>query len=808
MKAFQVVLRWFDSLGWTPQPFQEKTWKAYLQGKSGIVNAPTGSGKTYSVLLPAIVEAYRKNPSGKGLQILWITPIRALAKEIKMSADRALQALDIPWECGIRTGDTSVTERTRQKNQSPQLLITTPESLHLLLATKGYPDFFRNLQVVVADEWHELVGTKRGVQVELALSRLKKLQVTLQTWGISATIGNLGEAMEVLLGDLYLQGVLIRSETKKNIEVITLLPDEIETFPWGGHLGIHLLPKVLPVIERSKSCLVFTNTRSQAEIWYQRILEAAPHLAGDIAMHHGSLSLEVRHWVEEQLYTGKLKAVVCTSSLDLGVDFRPVETIIQIGGPKGVSRFLQRAGRSGHAPGETSRIWFVPTHSLEIIEGAALRQSIRENQLESRVPYIRSFDVLVQYLVTLAVSEGFRPAEIREEIRSTFCYRSISDAEFDWALNFIVTGGNSLAGYDEYHKVVVTNGLFKVESRSIAMRHKLSIGTIVSDVMIQVKFISGKHLGSIEEWFISRLRPGDVFFFGGRTLEFIRIREMTAYVKKSSAKTGQVPSWQGGKLPLSAQLGEMLRIKLDDAAHGHIGSEEKELAVLAPLFNEQARRSVIPSVDQFLIEKIKTREGCHVFFYPFEGRFVHEGMAALIAYRLSLLRPVSFSIGMNDYGFELLSDQDIPVEEGLKTHLFSTDHLLTDIAASINASEMARRRFRDIARIAGLVFNGYPGRFKSDRHLQSSSQLFFEVFTENDPHNLLLKQAYEEVYDFQLEQTRLRKALQRISRQKVLVIYPEKPTPFSFPIMVERIREKFTTETLEDRIKKMQVQFR
>lgn len=808
MKAFQSVFRWFDSLGWIPQPFQEETWKAYLQGKSGIVNAPTGSGKTYSVLLPALVEAYRLYPAGKGLQILWITPIRALAKEIKISADRALQALDIPWQCGIRTGDTSLAERSRQKNQLPEILVTTPESLHLLLATKGYPEFFRNLQVMVTDEWHELVGTKRGVQVELALSRLRSLRPQLQTWGISATIGNLGEAMEVLLGDRHPEGLLIRSGIKKNTEVITILPDEIETFPWGGHLGIHLLSKVLPVIERSKSCLVFTNTRSQAEIWYQRILEAAPHLAGEIAMHHGSLSLEVRHWVEDQLYTGKLKAVVCTSSLDLGVDFRPVETIVQVGGPKGVSRFLQRAGRSGHGPGEISRIWFVPTHSLEIIEGAALRQSIRENRLESRVPYIRSFDVLVQYLVTLAVSEGFRPAETREEIRSTFSYRSISDTEFDWALNFIVTGGNSLAAYDEYHKVVVTNGLFKVESRSIAMRHKLSIGTIVSDVMIQVKFVSGKHLGSIEEWFISRLKPGDVFFFGGRSLEFVRMREMNAYVKRSSAKTGQIPSWQGGKLPLSAQLGEMLRIKLDDAAHGNIRSDEKELAVLAPLFKEQAKRSVIPSIDQFLAEKIKTREGYHIFFYPFEGRFVHEGMAALIAYRLSLFRPVSFSIGMNDYGFELLSDQDIPVEEYLKTHLFSTSHLLTDIAASVNASEMARRRFRDIARIAGLVFNGYPGRFKSDKHLQSSSQLFFEVFTENDPNNLLLKQAYEEVYDFQLEQTRLRRALQRICSQEILVVYPEKPTPFSFPIMVERIREKFTTETLEDRIKKMQVQFR
>ena len=803
---------WFVQSGWDPFPFQLETWQAYLDGFSGLVNAPTGSGKTYSLMMPLMLEFMSRHPTpasakSAGLQAIWITPIRALSKEIEISAKRLIDGLDLPFKVAVRSGDTSLKERMRQKAKPPHLLITTPESLHLLLAQKSYPDLFKDLKVLIADEWHELMGSKRGVQVELALSRLKTVAPQVKVWGISATIGNMDQALEALLGSFYSPEnyKVIRANIRKQVEIISVIPDSLERMPWAGHLGIQLLDKVVEIVKQSNSTLIFTNTRSFAEIWYQRILEIAPEFSGLIAMHHGSISQGLRNWVEDQLHEGKLKAVVCTSSLDLGVDFRPVETVIQIGGPKGVARFLQRAGRSGHQPGAVSRIYFVPTHSLELMEAAGLREAVRRNIVEDRVPYIRSFDVLIQYLLTLAVSDGFEPQQIFDEIRGTFSFSSVSEDEWIWLLNFLTTGGDSLQAYNEYRKVVIRNGKYVVENRSIAMKHRLSVGTIVGDTSLHVRFVTGKYLGTIEESFISRLNPGDVFWFAGKSLELVRVKEMEAHVRKSNKSKGIVPSWMGGRMPLSSQMSEMIRLKIDEAVRGV--EVDEEIKFLKPLFKLQQYRSHLPGKDEFLIEYFQSNEGYHVLLYPFEGRFVHEGMAALVAYRISQIQPITFSIAMNDYGFELLSDQPIPIDEAVETNMLGSENLLTDIQASINSTEMARRKFRDIAAISGLVFKGYPGKPVKDRHLQSSSQLFFNVFHDYEAHNLLLRQAYEEVLDFQLEEARLRRALERITKQKIIITHPDKPSPFAFPIIVDRLREKLTSEKLEDRIKKMALQY-
>lgn len=803
---------WFSEMGWRPFPFQLEAWQACLEGYSGLVNAPTGSGKTYSLMMPLVLEFLQRHPSARaqknaGLQAIWITPIRALSKEIEISARRLVEGLGLHFTVGVRSGDTSLKERMRQKTRPPHLLITTPESLHLLLAQKSYGELFKDLKVFIADEWHELMGSKRGVQVELALSRLKSVAPELKVWGISATIGNMDQALEALIGNYYQRGNyrIIRSDIKKEVEIISVLPDSLERMPWAGHLGIQLLDKVVDIVKKSNSTLIFTNTRSFAEIWYQRMLDMAPEFSGLMAMHHGSISQELRNWVEDQLHEGKLKAVVCTSSLDLGVDFRPVETVIQVGGPKGVARFLQRAGRSGHQPGAISRIYFVPTHSLELMEAAGLREAVRRKIVEDRVPYIRSFDVLIQYLLTLAVSDGFKPDEIVEEIRGTFSFSSVSDDEWIWILNFLTTGGDSLQAYDEYRKVVIRDGVYKVESRTMAMKHRLSVGTIVGDTSLYVKFVTGKYLGTIEESFISRLNPGDVFWFAGKSLELVRIKDMEVHVRKSNKSKGIVPSWMGGRMPLSSQMSEMIRLKIDEVVRGV--EHDEEMRFLRPLFELQKRRSHLPSANEFLIEYFESTEGYHVILYPFEGRFVHEGMAALMAYRIAQIQPISFSIAMNDYGFELLSDQPIPIDEAVETNMLGVDHLMADIQASINSTEMARRKFRDIAAISGLVFKGYPGKPVKDRHLQSSSQLFFNVFHDYEAHNLLLRQAYEEVMDFQLEEARLRRALDRISRQKIIITHPDQPTPFAFPIIVDRLREKLSSEKLEDRIRKMALQY-
>lgn len=813
-KGYTIIREWLSSKGRIPFSFQEEAWQHIINNKSGLVNAPTGCGKTYSVFLGAVIDFINQHPvnykiqKNNGLRLLWITPLRALAKDIGRAMEEVIGELGMQWKIGIRNGDTDMNERARQKRQMPEVLIITPESLHLLLAQKGYPDVFKTLQLIAVDEWHELLGSKRGVQVELAVSRIINCaeNKTAAVWGISATIGNLEEAKEVLLSPLKIQGAIIKAAMRKETQVESVIPDEIEKYPWAGHLGIKLVNKVIPIINNSRTTLIFINTRGMSEMWYQALLTAAPELSGAIALHHGSIDMELRTWVEDNLHTGKLKAVVCTASLDLGVDFRPVETVIQVGSPKGVARFLQRAGRSGHSPDEISKIYFLPTHSLELVEAAALKTAIKEQLIESRVPMLLCFDVLIQYCCTLAISEGFTPGELFEEIKSTYCYAAITREEFEKLLQHITEGGTALQQYDEYKKVEIIDGRYRILSRRMAMRHRLHIGTIVSDAMLKVKFFSGGYIGVIEEYFISRLEPGDVFTLAGRNLELVMIKDMTVLVKKSTAKKSNIPSWVGGRMPLSANLGKKLRESFNEAFQKGKANREPELDVLQPLFDLQENLSHVPKANELLIEQIETKDGFHLFVYPFEGRLVHEAMAAILAFRISRIRPITFSFAMNDYGFELLSDQPIPVDDSNVYELFSPDNLFEDIQRSVNSTEMAKRKFRDIAVIGGLIFQGYPGEHKKARHLQSSASLLFKVFAEYEPGNLLLRQAYQEVFDQQMEEVRLRDMLQRIQQSKVVLTFPEQLTPFCFPIKVDSIREDLSSEKLEDRVRKMQAQ--
>lgn len=807
-----MITDWLAAKELQPFAFQEDAWKAYQEGRSGLVNAPTGYGKTFALFLGVVIDWIDRHPrdyrkkTKNGLQMLWITPLRALAKDIGRAMEEVFRELDIPWQVGIRSGDTPTAVRQQQKKQMPEIMIITPESIHVLMAQKDYARVFSGLHTIVADEWHELLGSKRGVMVELAMSRLKGLarkegRPPLRIWGISATIGNLDEALEVLLGRPDPRAVIIRARLKKQIALESVLPDEIEKYPWAGHLGTRMLPKALPIILESRTTLIFTNTRSQSEIWYQEILRQCPDLAGAIALHHGSIDMELRTWVEESLHSGILKAVVCTASLDLGVDFRPVDTVIQVGSPKGVARFLQRAGRSGHQPGALSRIYFLPTHSLELVEAAALKAAIQEELVESRMPVLLAYDVLLQYLMTLGVSDGFYANEILEEVSGTFCYSHITEEDWQWILSFLTTGGDALQSYDEFRKLEREGDLYICRSRMIAMRHRLHIGVIVSDAMLKVKFMSGGYIGMIEEWFVARLQPGDTFSTGGYILEFVMIKDMTVLVRRSKAKRAIIPSWGGGRMPLSANLGKILRRTFNEALSG--ASREPELIILQPLFDLQEQLSHIPADNELLIEKIETEDGHHLFVYPFEGRLVHEVMAALLAYRISQRTPITFSIAMNDYGFELLSDQPIPVDPTNVQELFTLENLTVELQTSVNSTEMARRKFRDIAVIAGLVFQGYPGKHKTSRHLQSSASLLFNVFKDYDAHNLLLRQAFNEAFFYQMEEARLREALERIYNSRIVITDPARLTPFCFPIKVDSLREQLTSERLEDRIKKM-----
>lgn len=799
-----AVQAWFVRRGWEVFPFQRAVWKAALAGQSGLLHANTGAGKTFAVWFAALQRSAGRR--GAGLRVLWITPMRALAADTERSLVESAAELAPAWKIGSRTGDTTSSQRASQSRAMPAALITTPESLSLLLSQPTASETFAGLDMVVIDEWHELMGSKRGVQVQLALARLRRWNAGLVVWGLSATMGNLDMARDVLLGGA--PGVLVEGDLKKEIRVDTLIPENPSRFPWGGHLGIAMLMPVIREIEQHEATLVFTNTRSQSELWYQNIIEARPDWAGLVALHHGSLDREVREWVELGLKKGQLKAVVCTASLDLGVDFLPVERVLQVGSAKGIARLLQRAGRSGHAPGRVSRVTLVPTNTMELLEAAGAKQAVAQRRIEPRRAPNKPFDVLVQHLVTIALGGGFRSDELLEEVRSSWSYRHLTDEEWQWALDFVARGGQSLVAYPEYRRVLPDEeGVYRVPDRAIGRRHRMGIGTIVSDSSVTVKYMSGGRIGSVEESFIGRLKPGDHFLFGGRILEFVRVHEMTAFVKRATGARGAVSRWQGAKMPMSSELAHAMLEQLRLASAGRI--EGPEMKALEPLLEIQQRWSALPTDEVLVVETMKSREGHHMFMYSFAGRSVHMGLASLLAYRVGRIAPITFSIAINDYGFELLSSE--PVDwaalfagaTGAEVGLFDTAMLLEDVLDSLNATQLSQQRFREVARIAGLIFQGYPGQPKSNRQLQASSSLFFEVFRKHDAANLLLTQAQREVMEQELELTRLRETLSELHGRRIAFCQTRRATPFGFALMVEMFREKVSTEKLNDRVARM-----
>ena len=534
---------WFASLGWTPRPFQRQTWDAYAAGESGLIHVPTGAGKTYAAyggpLADLIAEA-RSEGKVAGPRVLYVTPLRAVSRDIAkaMRAPLAdLGLLDEAVTVETRTGDTSTAVRARQKQRLPNVLITTPESLTLLLTRPETAKGFAGLRAVIVDEWHELLASKRGTQTELALARLRRLAPAVRTWALSATLRNLDEAAAAAVGGQDTPTV-ISAEIERPVIIESVLPAEGDPFPWAGHLGLAQLPGVLDAIETDDqgqpvhSTLIFVNTRSQAERWHHALHAAKPDWARVLALHHGSIDRAERERVEQGLKEGTIKLVVATSSLDLGVDFAPVECVMQIGSPKGIARLMQRAGRASHRPGAPCRIVCVPTHALEMVEVAAVRRAIEAGQIEPRSGESKPLDVLAQHMVSMALGGGFDPDELYAEVVTTRAYRDLTRDEFDWALDLVTRGGETLKAYPEYRKVLPNDeGKLSVPDRRVAQLHRLNVGTITGDATMDLRFLNGKRIGSIEENFINNLREGQKFVFAGRTLAFRFTKDLTAYVR-------------------------------------------------------------------------------------------------------------------------------------------------------------------------------------------------------------------------------------------------------------------------------------
>ena len=798
---------WFAQQGWTPMDFQRQCWRAYLAGESGLLQVPTGAGKTYAAVMGPIA-AMLQEPAPRGLQLLVITPLRALSRDLALAIEQPITAMGWPLKVAIRNGDTSSHERSKQLRTPPQILVTTPESLSVLLANAKAEELFSQLQAVVLDEWHELMGSKRGSQCELCLGWLRRQRPSLRTWAISATIGNLEQAAQAALG-LGGPPQIITAAITRTTAIRSLLPESIDGFPWGGHLGLRMYEQLVAGLDPAVSTLLFTNTRNQAERWHQCLRFACPEMEDALALHHSAIDRSEREAIEARVKSGELRWVVCTSSLDLGVDFQPVERVVQIGSAKNLARLLQRAGRSAHCPGGTSQVLFMPTNALELLEVSAMRRGLEQGLVEHRRPPQLPLDVLLQHLTTLACGPGFAPEQELATVRQCWSFRDLSAAQWQWCLEVLEHGGRCLGAYPRYRKLERDADRYRVLDKTIARLHRFNIGTITADRSVTVRFVRGAVIGHVEEAFIGRLKPGDVFFFAGRQLEFVRLREMTAQVKATTRKSSTVPAWAGGQMALSDLLSTHLRQEVDRCARALAGDTDldtPELQALAPLLERQAELSQLPRSDQVLLEVCRSREGSHLFVFPFEGRFVHEGIGFLWAWRLARHRASTITVSVNDYGFELLAPKGYPFEELLDLHgdeLLAVDNLEGDLEQAVNLSELCRRRFRAIAQVSGLITQSIPGQNKTGGQLQISAALLFDVFCKHEPDSLLLEQARREVLEEQLERPRLQAALERMSASTWLMQRTARPGPLAFPLLVERLNNRLSNESLLGRVQRL-----
>ncbi|CUI87742.1 ligase-associated DNA damage response DEXH box helicase [Achromobacter xylosoxidans] len=795
---------WFAARGWKPAPFQRETWRRYLDGESGLLHTPTGSGKTLAAFGGPLLEALAGDAPmapGEGPRVLWVTPLRALAADTTRALTQTAADMGLAWTVALRTGDASARDKRLARQGKAQALVITPESLALLLSYADASSRFRALRCIVVDEWHELLGNKRGVLLQLCLARLRRLSPGVRTWGLSATLGNLDEARAVLLPHAP-GSALVAGARPRRMQISTLLPERSRALPWAGHLGLSQLERVFRRLFDVRATLLFTNTRAQAELWHRALESIWPEAPATLALHHGSLDPKLRAAVEQGLRDGTVRCVVATSSLDLGVDFPAVDQVLQIGSPKGVARLLQRAGRARHRPGESGNVVCVPAQALELIEYAAARQAIARGEIESRPPPVGSLDVLAQHAVTLALGGGFEADELYREVRGTHAYAALDGATWRAVLDFIVQGGRALAKYPDYQRVVRDDdGRYRVRDRRVAFRHRLSIGTITADGAVAVKYLRGGSLGSVEEGFLARLRRGDRFQFAGRTLELVRLEGMVAYVRRAKGGDGPVATWQGGRMPLSTQLASEV-----ESLYSHPGPHP-EMRAVEPLLRIQAQASALPDRGRLVAERIGSRRGMHLFLFPFAGRAVHEGIAAMIALRWGRRQANTISYTVNDYGLMLTLAEPAALDDALLRQLLSPDNMADDLRDGVNLGEMARRQFREIARVAGLLTPSLPGQAaRSLRQVQASSGLLYDVLRRYDPDHLLLAQAEREVFELQLEAPRLLAALHDCQRRELLLREPRALTPLSFPLWTESMRGQLSTETWQARVRRAAAQ--
>jgi ATP-dependent Lhr-like helicase len=815
-KLPEVFERWFDSRGWRPRPHQLELLRRSREGRSVLLIAPTGGGKTLAGFLPTLVELHDRGTKGgklvsagrfvrcpEGLHTLYISPLKALAVDIARNLETPVNEMGLSIRIETRTSDTPISKRTRQRRDPPDILLTTPEQLALLLASADAPFLFGMLKRVILDELHSLVTSKRGDLLSLGLARLFALAPGLQSIGLSATVADPQELCRFLVpqpawGAAYAELVIASGGAEPQITM--LRPSDY--VPWAGHTARHAYPAIYDLIKQHKTTLIFVNTRSQAEMIFRELWDLNEDSLG-IALHHGSLDVAQRRKVEEAMVRGRLRAVVCTSSLDLGVDWGDVDLVINVGAPKGSSRLLQRIGRANHRLDEPSRGILVPANRFEVLECRAAIDAVAEHAQDT--PPLRSgaLDVLAQHILGTACGQPFDADSLFTEVRSALPYVGLTRTDFDAALDFVATGGYALRAYERYAKIRRDKlGRWRVTHPRFARQYRMNVGTIVESPMLKVRLVRSRHqggrqsgailsggriLGEVEESFAEMLGFGDTFVFAGEILRFEAMVENEIYVSRSNATDPKVPSYAGGKFPLSTYLAARVRALLADP------KQWDELPGQVHEWLEVQRwKSVLPGVNDLLVETFPRGSKYYLVCYPFEGRLAHQTLGMLLTRRLERARMRPLGFVANEYALAVWGLGDIGYAVSRKqlslATLFAEDMLGDDLEAWLAETPLMKRSFRQCAVIAGLIERRFPGKEKSRRQVTISTDLVYDVLRKHQPDHILLRAAWADAATGLLDIRRLGEMLARV-KGRIVHKRLEQVSPLAVPVLLEIGRE-------------------
>ena len=778
---------WFAARGWKARPHQLDVLDLFQRGQDVLLIAPTGGGKTLSGFLPSLIDLAEPRPEGAGIHTLYVSPLKALATDIARNLQDPVAEMGLPIRIETRTGDTPQNRRQRQRVTPPDILLTTPESLALLIAQDDAAHLFRDLRSVIIDEVHALAGIKRGDLLSLGLARLSRLAPQARRIGLSATVAWKDAIAAYVSADGQAGNLTV-------LDVPDPAPPDLSIMlpqghlPWAGHMGLAAAPDILARVKQAGLTIVFVNTRAQAELMFQDIWRINEETL-PIAIHHGSLDVAQRRKVEAAMAAGRLRAVIATASLDLGIDWGAVDQVIQVGAPKGVSRLLQRVGRANHRMDETSHAILVPANRFEVLECEAARQGVAARELDGDPPRPGGLDVLAQHLLGLACAGPYHPDDAFDDVRRAAPYAALDRATFDAVLGFVENGGYALQAYERYAKLFRdSKGVLHLRHPRIALQYRMNIGTIVEAPMVRLRLGRGPVLGEVEEWFISQLSEGDTFMFAGRLLKFIRLRETWAEVVDGGGGTPKVPAYQGARMPLTTGLAARVRAIMNDPAQWAAFPEPVQ-----EWLSLQQERSVLPGRDDLLVETFPRQDLWYLVAYCFEGRNAHQTLGMLLTRRMERLGIGPLGFVATDYVIAVWSahpPRDLDV-------LFSEDMMGDDLESWMAESSMLRRTFRNVAVISGLIDRQMPGAERSRRQVTVNTDLIYDVLRRHQPDHILLRATWEDAKGGLTDLGRVAGMLRRV-KGRVHHMPLDRVSPLAVPIILDVGRERVAGQAQED----------